>query len=152
MRPGIARWVQIALVASCLLALPVLAESVRLKGVGGGELTDSDLARGSHVVVFWASWSPRGRDLPQRVAALAERFGSRARVVAVNFQEDPQAVERFVREQPFGVPVFMDQDGALARRYRITQLPGLLVLVDGEARYAGSLPNAPENTVEEALR
>jgi hypothetical protein len=72
--------------------------------------------------------------------------------VAVNFQEEPQEVEQFVRQQPFGVPVYLDQEGALARRYRVTQLPGLLVLVDGQARYAGALPSAPEATVDEALR
>lgn len=137
---------------SLLWVLPAVAESVRLPGVGGGELTDADLSRGRWVVVFWASWSPRGRDVPQRVTALAEAVGGRARVVAVNFQEDPQEVERFVRQQPFGVPVYLDQEGALARRYRVTQLPGLLVLVDGQARFAGALPNAPESTVEEALR
>jgi thiol-disulfide isomerase/thioredoxin len=144
--------VGIVVALSALLVLPVVAESVRLPGVGGGELTDADLSRGRWVVVFWASWSPRGRDVPQRVAALAKEVGARARVVAVNFQEEPQEVEQFVRQQPFGVPVYLDQEGALARRYRVTQLPGLLVLVDGQARYAGALPSAPEATVDEALR
>ncbi len=151
-RSWVAKALGMVVILSSVWAQPVLAESVRLPGVGGGELTDADLARGSWVVVFWASWSPRGRDVPQRVAALAQAVGTKARVVAVNFQEDPQEVERFVQQSPFGVPVYLDQEGALARRYRVTQLPGLLVLVDGQARYAGALPSAAEAAVDEALR
>lgn len=142
----------VALLIGLAVAVPLSAESIRLPGVGSGQLTDADLSSGRWVIVFWASWSPRGRDVPGRVAQLAQRWGGQARVVAVNFQEDPAEVERFVREQPFGAPVYLDRDGALARRYRITQLPGLLVLVDGESRFAGAIPADADAAIEAALR
>src|SRR6185295_17372165 len=72
-------------------------EGTRLVGVRGEELTQSDLERGSTVLVVWASWSPRCRDIVERVNPLAERWGGKARVATVNFQEDRSAVDTFLR-------------------------------------------------------
>lgn len=133
-------------------ALPVIAETIALPGLRGGSLTEAELSQGAHVVVIWASWSPRGRDIAERVGTISDRWGSRARVVAVNFQEERGEVEGFVREHPFSVPVYLDRDGALARKHRITQLPGLLVLVDGVAKFTGALPADPDGAIGAALQ
>src|SRR5947207_15784825 len=58
---------------------------VSLTCVGGERLNEADLARGSTIVVVWASWSPRSRNIVERVGPLAGRWGSQARVVTVNF-------------------------------------------------------------------
>ena len=82
-----------------LVALPVpsRAEELNLTCIGGSRLGDADLARGAMVVVTWATWSPRSHDIAERVSALASRWGSRARVVTVSFQEDRAVVERFMK-------------------------------------------------------
>ena len=86
------------------LALPgtLRAEDVNLSCLGGGRQTDADLGRGVTVVVVWASWSPRSRDIAERVGPLASRWGGRARVMAVSFQEDGPAVQRFLAGKSLG--------------------------------------------------
>ena len=128
------------------------AQDVRLRGLGGEQLRDADLAQGTTVIVIWASWSPRGRDVVPRVNALAERWGRQARVITVNFQEDRGTVEGFLGGQGLRVPVFLDPDGAFAKRYAITNLPGLLVIQNGETAYRNRLPDDPDAVLGEIIR
>lgn len=124
----------------------------RLPGLRGGSLTSADLDRGSHVIVVWASWSPRCRDIVERANAVAERWGGQARVVTVVFQEDAAAVEKFLEGKSLRAPTYLDSDGEFSKAHAVTSLPGLVVLRDGEARYQGRLPNDPDSTIADALR
>jgi thiol-disulfide isomerase/thioredoxin len=144
-----------ALAAALLLALgvpPLAAQGVRLHGLGGGELADADLGHGATVAVIWASWSPRSRDIVERVNPLAARWGGRARVVTINFQEDRPAVEQFLAGKGLSVPVFLDADGAFSKKYAVATLPGLLVVKDGQVAYHGKLPDDPDRVIGEALK
>ena len=137
-----------------LLALPPAAsraEDVNLSCLGGGRLGDADLARGTTVVVVWASWSPRSRDIVERVSSLASRWGGRARVVTVDYQEDRPAVERFLAGRSLGAPVCMDPDGAFSRKYNVTTLPGLVVFKDGQVVHRGKLPDDADQVLADLL-
>jgi len=143
----------LAAVLTCAaLALPARAQELSLSCVGGGSLSDADLAHGSTIVVVWASWSPRSRDVAQRVGALAGSWGSRARVMTVNFQEDGPAVQKFLAGKGLGVPVCLDPDGAFSRKYNVATLPGLLVVKDGNVAYRGKLPDDADAVIGSALR
>jgi thiol-disulfide isomerase/thioredoxin len=154
-RPSIL--VRLGMAALAVLALEALpapagAQEVSLSCVGGGRLSDGDLARGTTIVVVWASWSPRSRGIAPRIVALAGRWGSRARVMTVNFQEDGPAVEKFLAGQGLGVPVCLDPDGAFSRKYNVATLPGLLVVKDGQIAYRGKLPDDPDQVIGDLLR
>ena len=139
-------------VAALLLvaAAPAPAQpNVRLPGLAGGQLTGAELARGATIVVVWASWSPRCRDIVERANGVAGRWGGRARVVTVNFQEDPAAVEAFLRDKQLAVPVFLDRDGEFSKAHAVTTLPGLVVFQEGAARYQGKLPADPDATLHQ---
>jgi thiol-disulfide isomerase/thioredoxin len=125
--------------------------NVRLPGLSGGQLTGAELARGATVVVVWASWSPRCRDIVERANAVASRWGGRARVVTVDFQEDPAAVEAFLRDKKLAVPVYLDRDGEFSKAHAVTTLPGLVVFQDGAVRYQGKLPADPDATLSQIL-
>jgi thiol-disulfide isomerase/thioredoxin len=146
----------LALLALAALAFGVAAvagaQEVRLRGLGGEELRDADLASGTTIIVVWASWSPRGRDVVDRVNALAGRWGRQARVITVNFQEDRATVEGFLAGKGLRAPVFLDTDGAFAKRYAVTNLPGLLVLQNGEVAYRNRLPDDPDAVLAEIVR
>jgi thiol-disulfide isomerase/thioredoxin len=142
------------LVALLLVATPATSlaqETITLRGLGGETLSDADLNRGTTIVVVWASWSPRGRDIDARVQAIARRWGGQARVVTVNFQEDRQTVEGFLAGKSFGVPVFLDEDGRFAKKNAVTNLPALLVVRDGRTAFSGKLPDDPDAVLAEAL-
>ncbi len=128
------------------------APGTSLPGLRGGRLSDADLASGSHVLVVWASWSPRCRDIVPRVNDLGRRLGSRARLVTVNFQEDPPAIEAFLRQQPLEAPVFLDRDGEFSKGHAVTTLPGLIVVRDGQVVFQGRLETDAAAQVEQLLR
>jgi len=126
--------------------------NLRLVGLRGGELTARDLAEGSHVLVVWASWSPRCRDIVERVQTLDERWGRRGRVASVDFQEDAATVEQFLRGKELRSPVFLDRDGAFSKALEVTTLPGLVVVRDGRVRFQGKMPADVDQLLEEILR
>jgi len=140
------------LVLACLFAAgSAVAQDVRLQGLKGEHLAESDMAKGTTIVVFWTSWSPHSRDIVARVNPLAQRWSGKARVVTVSFQEERPAVESFLAGKGFSVPVFLDGDGAFAKKYSMATLPGLLIVRDGQVLYKGRLPDDPDRVISEYL-
>jgi thiol-disulfide isomerase/thioredoxin len=137
--------------AGLAMARPLAAQDIALGSLGGERLAESDLGRGAHVVVIWASWSPRSRDIVVRVNALASRWKGKAAVITVDFQEDRPTVEAFLAGKGLEVPAYLDPEGALAKKYAIATLPGLLVLKDGAVAYHGKLPENPDQVIGSAL-
>ena len=142
----------LALALTLAGALPGPAQrDVRLPGLRGGALTSADLGQGATVLVVWASWSPRCRDIVERVNALAASWGGKARVATVNFQEDPATIEAFLGSRQLSVPVYLDRDGEFSKAHAVTTLPGLVVFRDGAVRYQGKLPPDADGAVRDAL-
>ncbi len=146
------------LLAASLFAFPpgggrsASAQEIHLAGLASERLGDAELAQGTVIVVVWASWSPRSRDIVERVKPLAGRWGPRARVVTVDFEEERPAVEAFLAGKSLGAPVFLDSDGVFSKKYAIATLPGLLVLKEGKTLYHGKLPDDPDRLIADLLR
>lgn len=147
MRPLLA-----ALALALLLSGSAAAQDVRLSCLRGESLSEADLAKGVTIVVVWASWSPRSRDIVERVNPLAAQWSSRARVLTVNFQEDRSAVDGFLAGKSLSVPVCLDTDGSFSKKYNVATLPGLLVVKDGQVVYRGKLPDNPDPVIAGLLR
>jgi len=130
---------------------PASAQGGVLQGLGGERLSEADLAQGTTIFIVWASWSPRSRDVVPRINQVAQRWGGKARVVTVNFQEDRGAVESFLAGKGMGATVFLDADGAFSKKYAVATLPGLLVVKDGRVAYRGKLPDDPDRVIAEIL-
>lgn len=137
-----------------VLAVPAIArgQELRLPALGGGELSESELSQGTHIIVFWTSWAPRGRDVVERVNALVDRWGDRGRVSTINFQEDEGAVRAFLRDKPtLKAKVYMDRDGDLSKKHRVNSAPWLLILKDGRTSFSEKLPADPDAVVAQVL-
>ncbi len=147
------RWAGVLLLVGALLGVEAgpAQESWRLPGLDGGALTSADVAEGNTVVVVWAGWSPRCRDIARQVAELRSQIGSKARLVTVNFQEKDEEIRQFLREQPIGSPVYLDRDGAFSRQHRVTTLPGWVIYRAGEVVHQGKLPSDPGPTLERSF-
>ncbi len=113
---------------------------LRLPGLEGGEFKESDLENGDTILIFWASWSPRCRDIKQRVEDISRRWGKVARVITVNFQEEPGEIRDFLGTGKTTFPVFLDTSGNFSKKHLITTLPSLLVYRDGDRVHRGRLP------------
>lgn len=122
-----------------------------LEGLSGGQIQQRDLNQGAVIVVVWASWSPRGRDIVARTNQIADRWGGQARVIMVNFQEDKATVEGFVRGSQAKAPIYLDRDGAFSKNYSVTHLPGLLIFKDGVTAFSGKLPPDADSLIAQTL-
>jgi len=141
------------LIATSLMAPPVSGQGrgFTLQGLSGGQIQQKDLDQGAVIVVVWASWSPRGRDIVPRVDNIANRWGSQARVIMVNFQEDAATVESFLQGKRPKAPIFLDRDGGFSKKYSVTHLPGLLIFKDGVTAFSGKLPPDPDSLIAQTL-
>jgi len=143
----------LGLLASLLCCgLAAAAQEIRMAGVGCEGMSDAALGQGAAIVVVWASWSPRSRDIVERVRPLAGRWSPRARVLTVDFEEERPAVEAFLAGRSLGAPTYLDSDGAFSKKYAIATLPGLLVIKDGKTVYHGKLPDDPDQLLADLLR
>lgn len=141
----------LAFVAGFGMHAAVSAQAPVLQGLRGERLSEAELAQGATIFVFWASWSPHSRDVVDRVNRVSQRWGGKARVVTVNFQEDRGAVEKFLAGKDLGATVYLDADGAFSKKYAVATLPGLLIIKDGRVAYRGKLPNDPDRVIVEIL-
>ena len=152
-------WSALARAAVLLLLLAALrggaAEAQQggsLPGLGGGQLSSAELSQGTHIIVVWASWSPRCRDISPRVNDLVQKLSGLGRVVTVNFQEEAAVIEDFVRQHSLNAPVFLDRDGEFSKSHAVTTLPGLVVLRQGEVLFQGRLAVEAETQIRDLLR
>jgi thiol-disulfide isomerase/thioredoxin len=126
-------------------------DRLALPALDGEPLTTADLAAGVTVLVVWASWSPRCRDVGARIDRLAETWSSAARVASVVFQEDAAAIrEAVARGGPAG-PVYLDLTGDFSKRHAVTTLPMMLIFRDGELAFRGKLSANPDPVIERVL-
>jgi thiol-disulfide isomerase/thioredoxin len=139
------------LVASAAAGRQPAAREIHLVALSGETLSESDLDHGTVIVVAWASWSPRSRDVVDRVKPLASHWRARARVLTLDFEEDRATVQAFLSGKEMGAPVFLDSDGIFSKKYAIATLPGLLVVKDGKVCYRGKLPDDPDPVITHAL-
>jgi len=127
------------------------AQEIHLAGLASEQLGDAELGQGTVIVVVWATWSPRSRDIVERVKPLAVHWGPRAKVVTVDFEEQRPAIEAFLAGKSLGAPIFLDSDGVFSKKYAIATLPGLLVLKEGKTVYHGKLPDDPDRLITDLL-
>jgi len=138
-------------VAGAAVPSAAYGQSLSLPGLNGGTLDEAELNQGVVITVFWASWSPKCRNIVERVNALEARWGKRARVITVVFQEDAPTVKKFLSGKAIKVPVFLDRSGALSKKYAVTHLPGLLIVKDGRGAFRGKLPLDPDTLIEQSI-
>jgi len=143
----------VVLIISLVVPIPAIGQGrgFSLEGLSGGQVQQKDLNQGAVIVVVWASWSPRGRDIVPRTDKIVDRWGGQARVIMVNFQEDRAAVESFLRGGKPKAPIYLDRDGAFSKKYSVTHLPGLLIFKDGVTAFSGKLPPDPDSLISQTL-
>ena len=123
----------------------------KLEGLQGGDLGPSDFAQGVVIAVVWASWSPHCRNIVPQVDAMVEKWGSQAKVIMVNFQEDPAEAQAFLSGKRAKAPVYLDKSGAFSKAHSVTNLPGLVIFKDGAAAFSGKLSRNPDSIISQTL-
>jgi len=127
------------------------ARPFELEGLQGGRLGPADFAQGVVIAVVWASWSPHCRNVVPQVDAIVATWGSQAKVIMVDFQEDRAEVEAFLVGKRPVAPVYLDKSGAFSKKYSVTNLPGLVIFKDGTAAFSGKLSRNPDSIISQTL-
>jgi thiol-disulfide isomerase/thioredoxin len=108
-----------------------LAPDVNLKLLDQGDFRLKD-HRDAHVVMldFWATWcGPCVQELPL-LAEVAAAYKDKGVVFcAVNEQEKPDQIHKFLKEKKLAITVALDSEGAVGAVYHAEAIP-LLVLID----------------------
>ena len=142
----------LCLVALLVVAFPAAAEWSLPRFGGGDPLDPGTVQTGLVIVVVWTTWSPRGRNIVERLNRIQADWGDRARVVSVVFQESPEAIGRFLEGKKLTVPVFLDSGNAeFSKRHNVTQVPRLLVFKDGVTAVNVNLTDDPNPLISGAL-
>jgi peroxiredoxin len=106
------------------------APDLTLDLLDGGKL---ELARhrGKDVVVldFWATWcGPCRKALPEVAATVAEFAGKGVALYAVNQDETPEVIRRFLQGKPFTCAVALDPGGKAGELYKVEGIPQTVII------------------------
>ncbi len=83
------------------------------------------------LLVFWATWCPHCVDSVPVLNRIRAAQGDRGlRILAINYEESPKAVNAFMRSNMVGYRVLLDADGRVAESYGVVGIP-TYILVDG---------------------
>jgi peroxiredoxin len=107
-----------------LLQAGSMAPDFTLKDVKGNSVTLSQY-RGKVVFLnFWATWCPPCLAEMPAMERLNEVYGSRDFVMlAVNAEEDVEAVKAFLKEHPHSFPVLLDLEAEAQSLYGVYRFP-----------------------------
>lgn len=110
------------------------APTLALAGIDGRTY---DLARyrGRVVLVnFWASWCPPCvREMPSMQRLEEKLRGKPFAILAVNTAESPEDVRTFLTRHRIDLPVMIDADGSIIKRWKVFVFPTSFV-IDAEGR------------------
>jgi peroxiredoxin len=103
---------------------PDAAPAFALEDLAGRRVSLADFRGRAVFLNFWATWcAPCREEFPAMVTLSRELGEQGLAVVAVNFQEDREAVRAFAREFGVPFPVLLDPSGGVAERYGVRALP-----------------------------
>ena len=94
--------------------------------------------RGRAVLLnFWASWCEPCRAEMPTLQQLSDFYGDdKLAVLALNFKEAPATAARFATRTGLKLPVLLDPQGDIARRWEVKVFPTtILIAADGRPRW-----------------
>jgi thiol-disulfide isomerase/thioredoxin len=97
-----------------------------------------DSLRGRAVLLnFWASWCEPCRAEMPALQQLSDFYGDdKLAVIALNFKETASVAARFASRTGLKVPVLLDPDGGIARRWEVKVFPTtVLIAAEGQPRW-----------------
>jgi thiol-disulfide isomerase/thioredoxin len=126
--------------------LGMVAPAFTLERLTGGQ-TDLARHRDKDVVIldFWATWCGPCRKALPTIAKVAKEYRDKGVVFyAVDLEEEPNDVRKFLADQKLDLPVILDRDGEIGKLYRAEGIPQtVLVGKDGTVQvvHVGLLPD-----------
>lgn len=113
------------------------------KKAPGFTLTDLEgksvdaVVRGKVTILnFWTTWCPPCRAEMPELDRFARKYQGTLKFYAVNIKESGSAVNAFLRQNQYRLPVLLDSEGKVAETYAVWAIPTTLILdANGVVRY-----------------
>ena len=95
-----------------------------LENMDGKVVKSSDLKGKTLVLNFWATWCvPCIKEMPALNKAYPLLKNKDVEIVAINFSESKEKVEKFISDYHLKFPVLLDSYGDISQDYRVGGLP-----------------------------
>lgn len=101
------------------------APQFNLQGLNGQPYSLDQLGGKPVVINFWASWCGPCRVEAPELVKLYKKYGKQVEIYAVNLtaSDSIEGAKAFANEFGFTFPVLLDDQGEVAKAYRITPIP-----------------------------
>jgi thiol-disulfide isomerase/thioredoxin len=112
------------------------APALDLIDLQGQQWTGERLKGRAVVLNFWATWCPPCKEELPSLQTLHEIGGGDPVVIGVNVREPASQVRRYIAATGLTLPVVLDPQAELAKRFGVTAYPTtLLIAPDGQIRW-----------------
>jgi peroxiredoxin len=126
------------------------APDFSLQSLDGKTYKLSDLKGKVLLLDFWATWCGPCREELPIIEKLHKEFSGKGLVVLGINDEDKATVQQFVKQQKLTFTNLLDSGGAVARAYKVTAIPRV-ILIDKDGKIVKDITGySPEN--EKILR
>ena len=100
-----------------------------LDALSGEKITLSSLKGYVILISFWAPWCPPCRQEMPSMQKLYEEIGNdKFEILAIAVKQNRAPVEKFIKENKYSFPVLLDEDGSVARKYRVSAIPTNIII------------------------
>lgn len=106
------------------------------------------------IINFWATWCPGCREEMPELDRFVAKHGKNVGFYAINLQETPEKVKAFMEKNQYKIPVLLDHDGAVGRKFQVNVIPTTIVIDKTgiiKYRHAGNVTVADLEAVLQSL-
>jgi len=101
-----------------------VAPDFQLQNLDGQSISLSDFKGNPVLINFWATWcGPCAFEMPYIQEIYDERSGEGLIVLAINVGESASQVEQFMQSRNLSIPVLLDTERVVSRKYGIRAFP-----------------------------
>ena len=128
------------LVASLALASDASkgpAPNFALQSNGGAKVSSAQYKGDVVMINFWATWCVPCRTEMPKLEALYQRYNKLGfKLLAVNVENNPEGVKKWLAETPVSFPVLFDTKSEVSKLYKVETMPTTVIVAkDGTMRY-----------------
>jgi cytochrome c biogenesis protein CcmG/thiol:disulfide interchange protein DsbE len=102
-----------------------------LVDVDGKKVALDQVAGGQPLLLyFWATWCKPCRKTQPKVAALAEKYKDKVKVVGINVGglDSPKNVKKYISRQRITYTMLMDQNDEAVKNFSVSAIPVIILL------------------------
>jgi thiol-disulfide isomerase/thioredoxin len=113
------------------------APAFALQSRDGAKISPAQYKGDVVMINFWATWCVPCRAEMPKLEALYQRYNKLGfKLLAVNVENNPDGVKKWLAETPVSFPVLFDTKSEVSKLYKVETMPTTIIVAkDGTMRY-----------------